>query len=205
MFSPDPICHGLISLINDLPNQQPQADTPAPVPGFRGADPGDRATASSPSHSAHPRQGHRWPPALRPARHDLADRHPKVGGMGSPSTSRADEWATRSISSTSTPTTLSPTDSGCSPNQPAAAGGQIDPAKINEFIQSQDQAFQKLSEFHGCSQQMAGVIPSLRFNSRRRGMVGKSPITADGEQLRRCERWRIRATVARRIGRGRCC
>ena len=36
---------------------------------------------------------------------------------------------------------------GCSPNQPAAAGGQVDPAKINEFIQSQDQAFQKLEAY----------------------------------------------------------
>jgi hypothetical protein len=36
---------------------------------------------------------------------------------------------------------------GCSPNQPAAASGQVDPAKINEFIQSQDQAFQKLEAY----------------------------------------------------------
>lgn len=36
---------------------------------------------------------------------------------------------------------------GCSPNQPAAAVGQVDPAKINEFIQSQDQAFQKLEAY----------------------------------------------------------
>jgi hypothetical protein len=36
---------------------------------------------------------------------------------------------------------------GCSPNQPAAAGGQVDPGKINEFIQSQDQAFQKLEAY----------------------------------------------------------
>ena len=36
---------------------------------------------------------------------------------------------------------------GCSPNQPAAAAGQVDPAKINEFIQSQDQVFQKLEAY----------------------------------------------------------
>ena len=36
---------------------------------------------------------------------------------------------------------------GCSPNQPATADGHVDPAKINEFIQSQDQAFQKLEAY----------------------------------------------------------
>jgi hypothetical protein len=35
---------------------------------------------------------------------------------------------------------------GCSPNQPTA-GVQGDPAKINEFIQSQEQSFQKLEAY----------------------------------------------------------
>ena len=36
---------------------------------------------------------------------------------------------------------------GCSPNQPATADGQVDPAKINEFIRQQDQSFQKLEAY----------------------------------------------------------
>ena len=36
---------------------------------------------------------------------------------------------------------------GCSPNQPAATGGQVDPGKLYEFIQSQDQGFQKLEAY----------------------------------------------------------
>ena len=35
----------------------------------------------------------------------------------------------------------------CSPSQPAATSGQVDPAKMNEFIQSQDQTFQKLEAY----------------------------------------------------------
>jgi hypothetical protein len=35
---------------------------------------------------------------------------------------------------------------GCSPNQ-STAGVQGDPAKINEFIQSQEQSFQKLEAY----------------------------------------------------------
>jgi hypothetical protein len=36
---------------------------------------------------------------------------------------------------------------GCSPDQPMIAGGQVDPAKINEFIQQQEQIFQKLEAY----------------------------------------------------------
>lgn len=35
----------------------------------------------------------------------------------------------------------------CLPNQPATTSNQLDPAKVNEFIQSQDQAFQKLEAY----------------------------------------------------------
>jgi hypothetical protein len=56
--------------------------------------------------------------------------------------------ATRSISSTSSPTTRSLTlPSGCSQGQSAIPGGQADPAKINEFIQQQDQFFQKFEAY----------------------------------------------------------
>jgi hypothetical protein len=34
-----------------------------------------------------------------------------------------------------------------SPDQPMIAGGQVDPAKITEFIQQQDQSFQKLEAY----------------------------------------------------------
>jgi hypothetical protein len=36
---------------------------------------------------------------------------------------------------------------GCSPNQAATATGQVDPTKINEFIQQQNQIFQKLEAY----------------------------------------------------------
>jgi hypothetical protein len=36
---------------------------------------------------------------------------------------------------------------GCSLNQPAIAGGQPEPAKINEFVQQQDQFFQKFEAY----------------------------------------------------------
>jgi hypothetical protein len=36
---------------------------------------------------------------------------------------------------------------GCSPFQPETAGGQVDPAKLNEFIQQQNQLFQKAEAY----------------------------------------------------------
>jgi hypothetical protein len=144
MFSPDLIWYA--DSMNDLTNQQPQADTPASVPATAAPVPATagpllRALAFIPVKVVDAR-----PPFAPLATLTLS-------GVPRPGDGITIDLAGRRVYHRVDFVNFDPSDAvahvtlGCSPNQPTTAGGQVDPAKINEFIQRQDQIFQKLEAY----------------------------------------------------------
>jgi hypothetical protein len=133
--------------MNDVTNQQPQADAPVPAPATPAPVP---ATAP------------------RPLPHAIPHNPIRVVDSRSPFAPLAMIWLTtvprpgdlikidlagRRVSYKVDFVSFDPYDNdaqvalGCSPYQDTTTGVQVDPAKINEFIQRQDQIFQKLEAY----------------------------------------------------------
>jgi hypothetical protein len=125
--------------MNDLTNQEPQADNAAPVPAT--APPALRAIPLIPIKVVDGRS------PFAPLATLALSMVPRPGDL------ITIDLAGRRVGYKVDFVNFEPYDTvahvtlGCSPNQPTTAGGQVDPAKINEFIQQQDQIFQKLEAY----------------------------------------------------------